>query len=449
MDTPTASVRGDAHDGVAVDDAAPAATATDGTRPGAAAEPAKQALALVGALAVTIPLATITVLWSTRGGQEDLNRSIVVAPFDVVLVLAAVWAITRLRSIRSLFAARAVRLTTTAYAGLFAVALAAHPSPLGVVQGLRLGAGLAVIAAVTEACGASATRRALLTVITIVGVFQAVLGMAQARHGIAFGIDYLDFAGRLYPFGSSRAGRGGLTHPYHLATLLVVAEGAAILGYRGAVATGTRAGVGLRTRWAWVGAIVVLTAGMGVTYSRSAALGQVAIVVAAVASRRERRVLLPVAAAVLAGLLIGGASFGDGWAAKADTTTNAAAVDSNRRVRIEESIDLMRSSPAVGVGPGRYVAALAETHRAEYLPAHDLVAQQGAELGVLGYGLSAALLGLLALRAWRGGAWTMVVAAPLVPFLLLDAYPYVFATGLALSAIWLGLVRTSLRPEPA
>ncbi|MCB0961663.1 MAG: hypothetical protein KDB04_19320, partial [Acidimicrobiales bacterium] len=60
-----------------------------------------------------------------------------------------------------------------------------------------------------------------------------------------------------------------------------------------------------------------------------------------------------------------------------------------------------------------------------------------------------ALLGLLGLRVLRGGAWTGAVVVPLVPFLLLDAYPYVFATGLAASAIWLGLARASLDPaEP-
>jgi hypothetical protein len=36
------------------------------------------------------------------------------------------------------------------------------------------------------------------------------------------------------------------------------------------------------------------------------------------------------------------------------------------------------------------------------------------------------------------------VVLPIVPFLLLDAYPYVFATGIALAAIWLGLARVSL-----
>ena len=101
------------------------------------------------------------------------------------------------------------------------------------------------------------------------------------------------------------------------------------------------------------------------------------------------------------------------------------------------------------MGPGRYVEALARTERAEYLPAHDLVAHEAAELGVLGGIASFALLALLGFRVLRGGAWTGAVVLPMIPFLLLDAYPYVFATGLATSALWLGLARVSLEPVDA
>jgi hypothetical protein len=441
MDT-TALVRGDALDG-------PTATAdgTETTRRALAptTEVARQAMALVIALLATVPLATITVLWHSRGGADDLNRSVVFAPFDLVLVLATVWAVAHLRAVRDLFHSPAVRFVSLAYVVLFATSLAAHPSWLGLALAARLGAGVAILAAVVTALGSATTRTITLAAITVVGVAQAALAMGQSLHHVAFGIEYVDFAGKLYPFGSSYAGRGGLTHPYHLAVLLGVAEAAALLGYRGACRATGRAH---RSRWLWIGAIAVMTVGMGVTYSRSAVIGQVILVVAALASRRDRRALLPVVAAVLVGLAIGMSAFGNGWVAKSAQTTNSSQVDSNRRVRIEESIQLMRSNPAVGVGPGRYVAALDCSRHDECLPAHDLVAQEGAELGVLGYVVTAGLLALLGLRAWRGGSWTFAVVGPMLPFLVLDAYPYVFATGLALSAVWLGLVHASLRPEP-
>jgi hypothetical protein len=91
---------------------------------------------------------------------------------------------------------------------------------------------------------------------------------------------------------------------------------------------------------------------------------------------------------------------------------------------------------------------LAESEREEYLPAHNLVAHEAAELGIVGGLAAGALLGLLGLRVLRGGSWTAAIVAPMVPFLLLDAYPYVFATGLAISALWLGLARASLEPVP-
>ncbi|MEZ5182890.1 MAG: O-antigen ligase family protein [Acidimicrobiales bacterium] len=274
---------------------------------------------------------------------------------------------------------------------------------------------------------------------------QAALGMVQAARGAAFGIEYLDFAGPLYPFGTSHAGRGGLTHPYHLAVVLVVAQGAALLGLRQAHAE-------RRSPLPWLGALAVLSAGIGVTYTRAGAIGQVALVVCLLLGRADRRALAPAALAVVLGLGIGGAAFGDGWIARGTTTVGAdenTSADSTRGERWREARELVEANPLLGVGPGRYVEALAETERIEYLPAHDLVAQEAAELGILGGVAAFALLGLLGLRVLRGGAWTGAVVLPLVPFLLLDAYPYVFATGLAASAIWLGLARASLDPaEP-
>jgi O-antigen ligase len=95
----------------------------------------------------------------------------------------------------------------------------------------------------------------------------------------------------------------------------------------------------------------------------------------------------------------------------------------------------------VGVGPGRYVTAQAELGGEENLPAHNLIAHEAAELGVLGTIGLLALLAALIRRCVRGGAWALMVALPMAGFLGLDAFPYVFPVGLALSAVWLALVR--------
>jgi O-antigen ligase len=433
---------------------APGATLTTPTdpvleEPGAARaverptdDDARVAASIIALLMVTIPLADARVLWHVPGASMDWNRSVIVAPFDLVLLVAVGWTLLRPRLLADLFRSSAVQVVAGLYAATFAVALVAGPSWLGVNLGLRLGAGLCVIALVAKGAGSAKGRQFMLGTIVVVGVLQAVLGMAQSANGTAFGIDFVDYAGRLYPFGSSRAGRGGLGHPYHLAVLLAVAQGAALLGLRH-----TRA-----ARWPWVAALAVLGAGIAVTYTRAGAIGQVLLVICLLCGRRDRRLMLPAAAAIVLGLAVGGVAFGDGWLARSEVTLNADGtqnVSSSRTERLREAQELIEAHPATGVGPGNYVDALHATKRVEYLPAHNLVAQEAAELGILGGVAALGLLALLGLRVLRGGAWTGAVVLPIVPFLVLDAYPYVFATGIALAAIWLGLARTSLDPADA
>jgi hypothetical protein len=414
---------------------APDPVATGGA---GADDDARTAAVLVGLLVATIPLATGYVLWAAPGGLDDWTRRVSAAPFDLVLLVITGWVLLRPALLGDLFRRRAVQVGTGALVAVSAVSLAAHPSWLGVAHGLRLLAGLAVLAALGRAFADPTARRGLLAAIAAVGTAQAVLGMVQATRGEAFGIEYLDYAGPLYPFGSSHAGRGGLTHPYHLAVLLVVAQGAALLGLR------HRAG---RSPLPWLLALSAISAGIGVTYTRAGAIGQVALVAALLLGRADRRALLTAAAAIVVGLGIGGLAFGTGWLDRGATTAGATGnIDSDRSVRLAEARELIEAEPLVGVGPGRYVDALAATDREELLPAHNLLAHQAAELGLAGGAVTAGLLALLALRVLRGGAWTAALVVPVVPFLLLDAFPYVFATGLAISAVWLGLVRASLEP---
>lgn len=400
------------------------------------------AASIIALLAFTIPLASAYSAWSPPGSSQDWTRSVVLAPFDIVLLVAVGWVALRPRLIVDLFASLAVRVATAFYAAVFVMALVAGFGWPGLALGLRLGAGLAVIAVVSTGARTYEARRFMIGAIALVGVLQAVLAMAQARHGIAFGISYVDFSGRLYPFGHSRAGRGGLTHPYHLAVLLVVCQGAALLGLRH-----TRG-----SRWPWLIALATMGSGLAVTYTRGGLLGQLMLLVCLVLGRgrSQRRLMLPAALAVVVGLAVGGVAFGDGWVARSKVDTAAGAnLSTNRTLRLREAEALLRAHPVTGVGPGNYVDALHDQKRLEYLPAHDLVAQDAAEMGIAGGIAVLALLALLGLRVLRGGAWTGAIVLPMMPFLLLDAYPYVFATGLALAAIWLGLARVSLRPvEP-
>jgi len=390
-----------------------------------------EAVTLLVALIVLLPLA---MEWGLPSDVRDWNMRVNIAPFDMVLLVFPVWAFARRDRIRGLLGSRVARVVAGAHVAVFTAALVVHPSWLGVALGARLVAGLAVIAALGVALAVAEARSIVLGALAAAGAFQAVLAMVQSAQGHAFGLAPLDFAGPLYPFGSSLAGRGSLTHPYHLACFLIVAEVAALAGIRRARKPGL-----------WLVALALMGAGLSVTYTRGGLIGQVALVACILLGRADRRRTFAAAAVIALGLLVGGVAFGDGWVARADDSSSTATADSGRRERFSEAIDLIEEQPAAGVGPGRYVTALHEGGQKGPLPAHNVVLHQAAELGLLGGLTTLALLALLAWRTVRAGAWACALTVPLVPFLLLDAYPYVFPVGLALSALWLGIVADACR----
>jgi O-antigen ligase len=217
---------------------------------------------------------------------------------------------------------------------------------------------------------------------------------------------------------------------------LLVAIGAALLGMRATTWRGP-----------WVAAAGICAAGIATTYSRAAllSLGVFLVLVALAGGSRDRkRSLRLLALAVTLGFVFGVVAFGDGWHARASSTAgDSAHVDSDRRLRAEEAMRLVEKQPVVGVGPGRYTIAVASVEHADLLPAHNIVLQEAAEGGVLAGFLVLALLVAIAIRARRDGLEATAVFALPALFLVLDAYPYVFPTGLAVSAVWLGMVFTA------
>jgi O-antigen ligase len=149
---------------------------------------------------------------------------------------------------------------------------------------------------------------------------------------------------------------------------------------------------------------------------------------------------------VAIGFVFGAIAFGDGWHAKGERSTSSANVDSDRRVRAQEALRLIDSQPLLGVGPGRYTIALESVRHDDLLPAHNIVLHEGAEGGVLAGILTGVLLIALAVYVFREGVETTAVFLLPALFLVLDAYPYVFPTGLGVSALWLGVLFTA-RPQ--
>ncbi len=217
-----------------------------------------------------VPLGTGWVLWSAPGAESDFNRRVTLAPFDLPLaVLTLVWMRTHVREGR----VRRSRLAPTerrpshdrllviiaiALAAAYAVALGAHPSLRGIDLTLRLAGSAAVIDVVRRAEGAQLRR---LTVVTVIAAAsQALLAIAQSINGRGFDLPPFDHAGPLFRFGDAYAGRGGLSHPYHLVVLLLLGLFAALIG--GRHDTGHRL-------HRWCAASMVIGAGCAVTFSRA------------------------------------------------------------------------------------------------------------------------------------------------------------------------------------
>ena len=389
------------------------------------------------ALVVTLPIATGAVIWASPGGDNDFNLRVSISPFDIPLAALLIVAILdRGRD--------ALRLSTT-WTGRVAVALGlvlvaafvAHPSPRGVDLAFRVAAGLAVIDAFGRI--SSTARQHVVATLAGVGVAEALIACVQSVHGGTIGLGALEFGGFFYRFGSSTAAHAGFDHPYHLACFLLVTLAAVVIGLR----TGDHVST-------WLVAGALIGAGLATTYSRAVLvtlvvlLGFLALGRGVPITRRHRRQL---AGAIAVGFVLVAASFGDGWVSRGNDTTTGQNVDSSRLDYARDAWHLTRDHPFLGVGPGRYTIALQSIPHTDLLPVHDFVLLEAAEGGLLAGALAAALLVLVAWRAVRGGLLALIVFASLGLFYLLDAYPFVFPTGLAITALWLGLQQIAIE-EP-
>ena len=400
--------------------------------------------ALLVLAVVLVPVAWGTVVWSSPGGELDFNRRVTVQLFDLALVLGAGAQFVALvagggaprtrRPWPRLAGALPIAVGVLAVIG--ALALVVHPSPRGAEWAARLVLGALTMWAIIDAPAAWFARLRVATAAT--ACLQSALAIAQSAHGAPFGSRWLEFDGPLYVFGSSTAGRGGLTHPYHLAFVVEVGIVAALVSLRRAAKP-----------MPWLAAIAVCGAGLGVTYSRAAAIGVAGAVIALLWPRRTkdvepgRRVWMLAVAALVLGAAATGIGMGSGWYTRTSDSTNLAAADSGRSERAREAFDLIEDHPFVGVGPGRYSIEIDARGNHEPLPAHNVVLHVAAEAGVLA-GLAVALVGLLLVRRYLTSAPEAAAGFVLiVPYFVFDAYPYVFPIGLFLSAVWLGLLETA------
>ena len=226
-------------------------------------------------------------LWSVTGGDGDFNRRVTSQLFDLALVLG----VARTRWWRATAPAPPLAATLgrrgrprarlVDHGGhprrLGVLALAVHPSPRGAELAARIGSGRARGAGVVDAPSRWLVRlRARQS--PIVASAQAVLAIAQSAHGA--------------PFGCAMA---GVRRPAVSVRIVVrrPRRPDASVSPRRSARGRHRRGTLLVARCAakpmpWLVALGAVSAGLGVTYSRAAAIGVAGAVVALVWPRRRR-----------------------------------------------------------------------------------------------------------------------------------------------------------------
>lgn len=405
----------------------------DETREAVPAERSQLLQMLTIVTVALLPLPLGLVIWSTPGGAGDPNLRVSASPYDIPLFLLAVLVVPSM--LRTLLRRLRTPGSWPAWLGVFAIgwfilAALVHPNWRAAELFFHAtGGGAVAFLLLTE--DRRFTERVVLAT-TIVAAAQAVLASVQSISGDLVGLGAVEASTELWKVGENHAGRGSFLHPYHLTTFLMLGLAAAWILWRVASKPATR--------HLTVALIALIGVAIPLTFSRAAMLALVVIVPIGLIGR-QRMLTVALLLAVVAGTLLGSS----GWAQRGETTADPSRIDSGRSERWSEAAELFESEPFFGVGPGGYGIARAEVGDDRLLPAHNVVAQSGAEAGAPGGLIAVGGLLMLAGLALLGGALGLVVGATVVNFHLLDAFPHVYPNGVVITGIWIGLVGLALR----
>lgn len=384
-----------------------------------------------------MPILRGSTLWAASGGAPDPLRSVSLSLYQLPLLALVAMALravlTRKISMGGRWSLISVLVTTSAVWVL--LALAVRPSWRGldwVVHVLAAAVIGWVVARMQR--GQAHTVVGAFVVLTAV---QGAFGVSQSLNGSTFGIELIEYKQDLVEFGSQVAGKGSFGHPYHLATMLLVGVAAIyFLAERS----------DRRSRPALLVAATAVGFALPFTYSRAMILSVAAVfLVAALARDRDLRQIAIVLAAGMATAFVLTAS--GGWSAKAEKSLGDRA-DSGRIELAEDAIELLTDEPVFGIGLGRYVIEQSSRTGVVSNPPHNAVLHAGAEMGLPGLLLVAALVGASGWWAVRSGTLAVIVWVAPMPMFLLDHFPYTSPRGIAISGFWIGLlIRTIIRRD--
>ncbi|MEK7614897.1 MAG: O-antigen ligase family protein [Patescibacteria group bacterium] len=214
----------------------------------------------------------------------------------------------------------------------------------------------------------------------------------------------------------------------------------------------------VKTRWikyASFGIIGLLSATVVMTFSRSAWLALVIglIVLTSLMYHRKQRISKELMSFVLVGcatVLVMAGLFYAPIFSRVQTTNRIEKISIEERTSQYRSVpDVFRRSPVFGIGPGAYPFALAKLFPGgeawSYQPIHNTWLLILCELGGVGF---AALLYFLVridqvssrVSKQPGGMFGLSLGIVLIVLAFFDHYPWSFWSGLALSAIVLGVI---------
>ena len=329
-------------------------------------------------------------------------------------------------------------LLAAAGAALLVIAFAVHPSASGVQTLFRVLGATALFVALLEVRDRRA-RNLLIFALVTMSLVQTALASAQLAAGDL-----------LMPF----------EHPpiRHYGSFIRVSgtfpDSFVLAGFGLVIAAILAREVMARPRpWMLALFTAVAIAPVGFTFSRAALLGAIlllaTLVPGALRGAPGRRLAL---AALVLGLAIPGIITREGWLAREDDSDLANSA-SNRILLFQQALPIVTANPLVGVGPGNALDAL--RRRQAQVPGsvsllqvpHDVPFLIALDAGVPAGGIATALLAGIGLIALRRGDRAAMVFVALVPYLLLDNYPWTAAAGLPLIALWAsGSVRDEAEP---
>ena len=421
---------------------APGMAAGDAARPatGSTRLTESMALALIGAA----PLFLVV-----SGDPSTWKRGVILQVVDVLLIGLAAFRLP-VAGKRAFNDRRGVTAGLLILLAALVAALAAHPSSMGAMTVLRFAGALSLVDVIAHARPQwrSTAARVWLgwTVLeAAVAVTQKLLGRAIGVPG-EVGIPFETLGSFTVPTGTSYG-------PHPIAAMGLVAIGLAVFGTHHRLVTRPWAILG-----AAAGAVLV-----GVTCGTSGAISFTVVLIAGsvraarIARRRPDRepgppTVAPVLIAVALAFGVAAAVSIDGWTFKAErsATTDVVAASNGRAGMIDEAIAMIRRWPALGVGPGRFLAtrdahpeikALASEDQA----VHNVPLLIVSETGVPG-ALALAVAAIAVARRVRSTRYALTVLAAMFGHLMFDHAPWTFGFGMVQLALVIGFA-TSIRTE--